>query len=460
MSAPLAHTTDTRPSFGIQAIASAFGAVVVLWAGFFLGNLPGMTLPQPVLAPILAGLLVGAIAMSVRHAGERAGWKLGLVAGLIAGLVNLLALGTLLSTTSLSSPDPSITIDSSLKPGAPLIALGFLIACAIGGALGGLIARTIARQTPLGAHAWLSRFAWIAAIATLELILVGGLVTSSESGLAVPDWPGTYGANMFLYPIALMGDHRVFLEHSHRLFGTMVGLTTLTLAASVIAMDKRRIVRVMAGVLALLVIFQGVLGGLRVTEQSAWLGVFHGVLAQLFLALLVAQAVWLHPAWMAMPRSPNRDFRRWKFVATAATHTTILQLALGAMYRHTASFHALMAHLGFSVVVIVFAIMASAGAMSLDAPPDALRKRGPILAKTILAVVALQVMLGVGALFAVLGTDREGVPTADQIAQDADLAEVPIHEMLLATAHQANGAILLALLTMSMVWAKRVYRKP
>ena len=59
------------------------------------------------------------------------------------------------------------------------------------------------------------------------VLLIGGLVTSTESGMAVPDWPGTFGANMFLYPIGLMAHPRIFLEHSHRLFGAMAGLVSI-----------------------------------------------------------------------------------------------------------------------------------------------------------------------------------------------------------------------------------------
>jgi cytochrome c oxidase assembly protein subunit 15 len=48
---------------------------------------------------------------------------------------------------------------------------------------------------------WLHRFAVLVALATLALIGMGGLVTSHGAGMAVPDWPTTYGYNMFLFPI-------------------------------------------------------------------------------------------------------------------------------------------------------------------------------------------------------------------------------------------------------------------
>ncbi len=499
--------------FVLPALTTGFTSVTLMWAGWFLANLPGLAIPAPAIAAILGGLLATGVILTGRAAGVGGGWKLGLAAGLVAGVVNLIALGSLLTDAGSQSPSIATNLAPSIRPSAPIIAGGFLLSCAAIGAIAGIFANRMPERETLCAQGWLSRFGWIAALATLELILVGGLVTSTNSGLAVPDWPATYGANMFLYPIALMSDPGIFLEHSHRLFGSMVGLTVVVLAVCIAfyARDERSkrlaipglllaigigvqffglgsaepgmartLLAIAATLVAIiwtiaafslrsttgvacamvaLILAQGVLGGLRVTEQSPWFATFHGVLAQVFLALLVAQAVWLSPAWQNLKRSSHRDYHRWKFVATAATHTTILQLAFGAMYRHFGSFHVLMTHLAFSVVVIVFAIMTAAGAMSLERPPAALAKRGPFLAKALIAVVSLQVLLGVTALFSVLGSERDGVPTAEQTAENAPVAEVPMHEMLVATAHQANGAILLALVTMSLVWSKRAFQK-
>src|SRR5206468_11080712 len=58
-------------------------------------------------------------------------------------------------------------------------------------------------MTRSACHPWLDRFAWLTAGATFLLLGLGGLVTSHEAGLAVPDWPTTYGYNMFLFPLHL-----------------------------------------------------------------------------------------------------------------------------------------------------------------------------------------------------------------------------------------------------------------
>src|SRR5271166_5920276 len=109
--------------------------------------------------------------------------------------------------------------------------------------------------------------AWLAAVFTLPLLFVGGSVTTYRVGMAVPDWPTTFGMNMFLYDFwnAPFG---VRVEHAHRLYGAAVGIATLTLCVWFLVGKRRSSLRVL-GVLALLaVIGQGLLGGSRVTQNS------------------------------------------------------------------------------------------------------------------------------------------------------------------------------------------------
>src|SRR5438132_5493893 len=106
---------------------------------------------------------------------------------------------------------------------------------------------------------WPHRLAVVTAAAALVLICIGGLVTNTGSALAVPDWPTTFGHNMFLYPWAQMVGG-VFYEHSHRLIGAVVGVLTLALGVALWPSRLRWL-----GVAAIVaVIAQGVLGGLRV----------------------------------------------------------------------------------------------------------------------------------------------------------------------------------------------------
>src|SRR6202030_768137 len=117
---------------------------------------------------------------------------------------------------------------------------------------------------PSSKTSWLSRFAWLTAAATLALICLGGLVTSHEAGLAVPDWPNSFGYNMFLFPIPhWVGG--VLFEHTHRLIASSVGLLTVVLCVALFIIEKRRWVKTLGLIAVAAVIVQGILGGLRVT---------------------------------------------------------------------------------------------------------------------------------------------------------------------------------------------------
>jgi cytochrome c oxidase assembly protein subunit 15 len=191
------------------------------------------------------------------------------------------------------------------------------------------------RSTSSLSARWLNRFAWFTAIATLLLIWSGGLVTSKGVGLAVPDWPNTFGYNMFLFPVSKWVGG-VFFEHTHRLLASTIGFLTIVLAIWLWRSEDRRWVRSL-GVIALgAVILQGVLGGLRVTMLKDEIGIFHACLAQAFLALLVFIALVTSNSWRTLA---NEDVDLTKFgpiktMAITITVAVYLQLALGATMRH------------------------------------------------------------------------------------------------------------------------------
>ncbi|MHB8900332.1 MAG: COX15/CtaA family protein [Thermoguttaceae bacterium] len=118
--------------------------------------------------------------------------------------------------------------------------------------------------------------AWVVACTTFPLIWMGGLVTTYGAGMAVPDWPGTYGYNLFLYPLeSWIRVWDVFLEHGHRLLGSAVGLATIALAVLLWRRDSRPVLWWLAGIALLGVCLQGVLGGLRVVGS----GILHAEIA-------------------------------------------------------------------------------------------------------------------------------------------------------------------------------------
>lgn len=181
----------------------------------------------------------------------------------------------------------------------------------------------------------LNRFAVLTAVATLALIGIGGLVTSKGVGMSVPDWPTSYGYNMFLFPIS-MWRGGIFYEHTHRLAASVVGFLTVILAVWLWLKDCRAAVRWL-GVLALFaVVLQGVLGGLRVVLLKDQIGIVHAALAQTFLVLVSLIALVTSKWWAALrtnfsPAPDSGNLRRFFLCTTLLIFT---QLVLGATMRH------------------------------------------------------------------------------------------------------------------------------
>lgn len=182
-----------------------------------------------------------------------------------------------------------------------------------------------------GRNRCLNLFAWLLAGLTLFLICSGGMVTSKGVGLAVPDWPTTFGYNMFLFPVSQWVGG-IFFEHTHRILASVIGVLTIILAVWLWRAESRKWLRVL-GIVALgAVILQGVLGGLRVTMLKDEIGIFHACLAQAFFGLLVLIAVATSRAPSeAVPRTLHSRFL-WLPIFTVSL--IYLQLGLGATMRH------------------------------------------------------------------------------------------------------------------------------
>jgi cytochrome c oxidase assembly protein subunit 15 len=177
--------------------------------------------------------------------------------------------------------------------------------------------------------AWRHRFAVATVAATLALIFIGGLVTSTGSGLSVPDWPLSYG---MLMPPMVGG---VFYEHGHRMAATAVGFLTLVLAIWTARAEPRRGVRRLAWAALAAVITQGVLGGLTVIYLLPTpVSVAHACLAQLFFCTVIALATVTSREWLAAA-SPGDDVSGVRSADIAASAGVFLQLLLGAVMRHT-----------------------------------------------------------------------------------------------------------------------------
>jgi cytochrome c oxidase assembly protein subunit 15 len=234
-------------------------------------------------------------------------------------------------------------------------------------------------------NSWLHRFALLTAAVTFLLLGVGGLVTSHGVGMAVPDWPNTYGYNMFLFPFSRWVGG-IFYEHSHRLIASLVGLLTTILAVwlwmretrgrtrwlgltaallVLVLMGARQLpVYVALASLALVVIaaafwqakknpgtlrwlgvtalatviLQGVLGGLRVVWLADEIGIFHATLAQLFFVLVCSLGLvtsqWWEKSSAEMKSAVPEAGAPMRRLALVVTLLVLCQLVLGATMRH------------------------------------------------------------------------------------------------------------------------------
>lgn len=438
------HTNGSQPAAITPSQAApitagltvGFAFTALLWTVGYLLHFPGISV-APVIVGIVLMLLMALGAVRCGTLGPAGSpMKTGAVFGLTLGLLNLLILGSVL----FESPEGG---DSS-RPSPAIVVAGWLAFAIIVGLLGAKMGSML-RPAPAGMDqsrpAWLARFGVVAALTMLPLLLVGGVVTTSDSGMAVPDWPNTFGTNMFLFPLSRMTGG-VYFEHTHRLFGAMVGLTALTLMVLTLGSQRCGKTKALAVGVFLFITLQGVLGGVRVTEASKFLALLHGVAAQIAFAMLVTLAAMCSMRWNdGHEPTAAPGVRKIKRLAWATMVITLLQIAFGGMIRHFGDeelpMHAVMTHAGWSLVVIAHVFMVSSKIAAIKDAPKHLRR----IAHAMLAIVSLQMLLGFIAL---------GVAMVYQ-----DRAEAPTIRLVMGATHQTLGAILFGAVTLSLVWTKR-----
>lgn len=185
----------------------------------------------------------------------------------------------------------------------------------------------------------LHKFATFVAGCTVLLVFAGSLVTSTDSGLAVPDWPTTYGWNMFAFPPSKWVGG-ILYEHGHRLIASSVGFLTIVLAGWLWLTEHRRWLRWLAVAALGTVIAQGILGGLTVLFfLPAAISTAHAGLAEIFFCLTVAIALFTSPSWIAgygrgVDQTGVED-GRLRRLATVTTVLIYVQILVGATMRHT-----------------------------------------------------------------------------------------------------------------------------
>lgn len=183
---------------------------------------------------------------------------------------------------------------------------------------------------------WPHRWAVALVCATFPLIWVGGLVTTYGAGMAVPDWPNTYGYNLFRYPAQtwIDGPWKLFIEHGHRLFASLVGMITIGFLISTWWCQSRPLVRWLGSLALVAVIFQGALGGLRVIQDAVQLAKVHGCIGPAFFALTVALAVITARRPQSSGMRNQAGLGKIERLAIMTTLLAYCQLVLGSQLRH------------------------------------------------------------------------------------------------------------------------------
>ncbi len=293
--------------------------------------------------------------------------------------------------------------------------------------------RSHASRPPLGGLRFVHALAVAATVLTAFLLYVGGSVTTYRVGLAVPDWPTTFGMNMFLYDFwnAPFG---VRVEHVHRLLGSAVGLATLALFVGLLVAARDRGLKLLGAAALFLVIVQGVLGGTRVTQVSTLLAAVHGFVGQVCFGLLALLVVMTGRAWVeSVPAVDRGGLRR---LGPILLVVTAVQAALGSWLRH----YGLAAGFGLHAAGAALVLGLAAWTWLRIEGGRGELTRFVTLGRLAAGLAAFQVLLGVGA--AIYLWPFDGVPR-----------NVTFYQAVVRTLHQTTGGLLFATCVGICAWS-------
>ena len=432
--------TMRRHKAGGDLLAIAFGTTIVMWAILYIAAMPPGYAVLRIMAAVAIVVCLFAAGFTAGRWGGRS-WKGGAGLGAILTAISLLVLAGLLGGRQTGE---------TLMPAVWWI-LGFFGTAVVLGAVGAAIGSQAVTEAA-DRISWTAPLALVTAVTALLMLLAGGIVTGLEAGLAVEGWLIAEGHVLVLFPISVMQrDPGTFAEHAHRLWGMLLGLTTLVLMARVWMTEPRAWVRWLSAAVLAAVVGQGVLGGTRVTEESVTLAIVHGIFAPIIPAALVVLAVSTSSTWLS-DRQPAAmlSVRTDRVAGIVLLAAICLQIALGALFRHlqpeagvsTAMLTGLLHGHSFvgSTFVAVLALFCILRALGFYGGQPPIKRTGFGL----LHVVILQLLMGIAAFVVVPKGPRDPEAVISKL------------EVVLTTLHQANGALLLALATGLVAWQRRL----
>jgi len=291
----------------------------------------------------------------------------------------------------------------------------------------------------------LHQFSKFTAVATFFLLCAGALVTSTGSGLAVPDWPLSFGK---FFPPMIGG---VLFEHGHRLIAGFVGLCAVILCFWMMMKEKRRWVRMVSLFSVLAVVIQAFLGGITVLLLLPdAVSISHAGLAQIFFGLMVSLAVFTSQKWLKsnVSFSNTETFSELsyleksvslRFLAAVMTAVIFIQILLGAYFRHADT--GVSMHIAWALMVAFFVGWMSSRILRNPVYPSFLVKM--VLIEFVLLI--FQFILGPSALVA-------------KLVYPADVKHDAL-KVFFTAGHLALGALMLATSLIITLWCFKMTRR-
>jgi heme a synthase len=296
---------------------------------------------------------------------------------------------------------------------------------------------------PQDVHTDVQRLTVAVAVIALLPIGMGSLVTTLGAGMAFLDWPSSDGQNMLLYP--WLSDFRAhpdkFIEHGHRLAGMLIGFMSIALVVVTWIREPQRWVRRTAVVVLIAVIAQGLLGGLRVRLDRQVLAMIHSITAALFFCLCFVFALACRNRWRSVLTVRQGGLSPMSLAATCSLPLVVLaQYTLGGAFRHLHTM--LYEHIAGAIITAILAVITAFGLLRSGNP--ALVR----LARTVVAVLMLQICLGLAAYVTRLGFQSTGyVATMGSLSQS-----------IFCSAHTIGGMLLLNASVLSAITTARLLR--